>query len=53
MATEAQREKDKETGRQGDKEKSRKTSCLLVPLSPCLPLSSYLCGSVAAVAQYE
>src|SRR5215510_10076017 len=47
MATEPQREKDKETGRQGDKEKSRKTSCLLVPPSPCLPLSSFLCGSVA------
>src|SRR5262245_29275828 len=52
MATETRRhrEKDKETGRQGDKEKSRKTSCLLVPPSPYLLLSSYLCGSVAAVA---
>src|SRR5262249_15640686 len=38
---------DKEIGGQGDKEKNRKTSCLLVPPSPCLPLSSCLCGSVA------
>src|SRR5262245_10666736 len=43
---EGQREKDKKTRRQGDKETRRKTPRLLVPPSPCLPLS-FLCGSVA------
>jgi hypothetical protein len=47
-----QRHRDKKkrkTRRKGDKEKGRKTSCLLVPPSPCLPLSvsvsPWLCGN--------